>query len=100
MDMSRIAAAPLPAPRPRPEPAGGEQDATSFGEMMQHGIGSVADAERRADSTAQRFAVGDPGIDVHDVTVAAAEASVSVQLMVSLRDRAMDAYQQIMNLQV
>lgn len=71
-----------------------------FGEMLSDGIESVANAEREADSLSQRFAVGDPDVNIQDVTVATTEAGLSVQLMVAVRDRALEAYQQIINLQV
>ncbi|MEM9035310.1 MAG: flagellar hook-basal body complex protein FliE [Actinomycetota bacterium] len=80
--------------------AGSGQAAAGFGEMLNDGIEAVASSERNADALAQRFAVGDPNVDIQDVTVATTEAGLSVQLMVAVRDRALDAYQQIINLQV
>jgi len=80
-----------------PSGPAGSQD---FGEMLASGLESVSAAENRADDLAQRLAIGDPGVELHDVTIAAAEAGLSVQLMVAVRDRALEAYQQIINLQV
>lgn len=72
----------------------------SFAEMVSGGIDSVSTAEANADSLAERLAVGDPTVQLHDVTIAAAEASLSLQLMVAVRDRALEAYHEIMNLQL
>lgn len=84
----------------RSGPAATESDAPSFGEMLESGVGAVSRSESTADDLAQRFAVGDPDVEVHDVTVAASEASLNVQLLVAVRDRAVEAYQTIINLQV
>lgn len=78
----------------------GTDEAPGFGEMLEAGVKAVADAERRADDLSQRFAVGDPNVQIQDVTVATTEAGLNVQLMVGVRDRALEAYQQIINLQV
>lgn len=80
--------------------ASGAAAGADFGQMLEDGIEAVGDAERSADDLAERFAVGDPGVQIQDVTVAAAEAGLSVQLMVAVRDRALEAYQQVVNLQV
>jgi flagellar hook-basal body complex protein FliE len=71
-----------------------------FGDMLASGLESVSASENQADDLAQRLAIGDPTVELHDVTIAAAEAGLSVQLMVAVRDRALEAYQQIMNLQI
>ena len=75
-------------------------EAPGFSEMLQAGVEAVADSERKADDLSQRFAVGDPNVQIQDVTVATTEAGLNVQLMVGVRDRALEAYQQIINLQV
>ena len=74
--------------------------AGSFADMISGGIESVSAAEVNADQLAERLATGDPTVQLHDVTIAAAEATLSLQLMVAVRDRALDAYTQIMNLQL
>lgn len=75
-------------------------EVTRFADMVEGGLSAVSRAENSADDLAQRFAVGDPDVQVHDVTVAATEASLNVQMLVAVRDRAVEAYQQIINLQV
>ena len=75
-------------------------EAPGFSEMLEAGVKAVADSERTADDLSQRFAVGDPNVQIQDVTVATTEAGLNVQLMVGVRDRALEAYQQIINLQV
>ena len=109
MDIGAVGAAGAGQYQPiRPSEAGASgvsedaeaKEAPGFGEMLNAGIEAVADSERRADDLSQRFAVGDPNVQIQDVTVATTEAGLNVQLMVAVRDRALEAYQQIINLQV
>ncbi|MEM9711740.1 MAG: flagellar hook-basal body complex protein FliE [Actinomycetota bacterium] len=108
MDIGAVGAAgaqrfqPVRPTQPEAPNAGGSgvDEAPGFAEMLEDGITAVADAERQADDLAQRFAVGDPSVQIQDVTVATTEAGLSVQLMVAVRDRALEAYQQVINLQV
>jgi flagellar hook-basal body complex protein FliE len=80
--------------------AGGAGGKTDFGDAIAKGIEAVSSADTKADGLAQALATGDPTVQLHDVTVAAAEANLSLQLMVAVRDKAVEAYQEIINLQV
>ncbi len=97
---------PIPPTNPIRPPAGvGATGAAGagggdFSSMLADGIESVSRTEHQADDLAQRLAIGDPTVQIHDVTIAAAEAGLSVQMLTAVRDRAVEAYQQIINLQV
>ncbi|MFV1989183.1 MAG: flagellar hook-basal body complex protein FliE [Acidimicrobiales bacterium] len=80
--------------------AGNASSGTDFGEAISRNIGAVSAAENKADGLVQALATGDPTVQLHDVTVAAAEANLSLQLMVAVRDKAVEAYREIINLQV
>ncbi len=54
---------------------------------------------QKADSLAEGVATGDLQ-DVHQFTAAAAKAQLGVELTVALRNRAVEAYQEIMRMQV
>jgi flagellar hook-basal body complex protein FliE len=63
------------------------------------GLQSLQDATTKADGLAQGVATG--GLqDVHQFTSAAAKAQLGVELTVALRNRAVEAYQDIMRMQV
>jgi flagellar hook-basal body complex protein FliE len=63
------------------------------------GLESVAGLERTADQTVSSFASGG-SVQIQDVMTATAKANLGMQVMVELRNKALDAYQQIMNIQV
>ena len=70
-----------------------------FGEMLSNAIDSVAAKEAHADSMVARLAAGDD-VQLHEVAIATTEAALAVELMVAVRDQAIQAYQQIANLQL
>lgn len=70
-----------------------------FGDMVGNAIQNVSNAEHKADDLVQRLARGED-VELHQVSIATTEAALSVQLMVAVRDQAIDAYTQIMNMQL
>jgi flagellar hook-basal body complex protein FliE len=75
--------------------AGGE----GFTSSIRQALESVSAAERQADAIAVDIASGgDSG--VHELMVATAKASLSVDLLVQVRNRAVEAYQEIMRMQI
>lgn len=78
---------------------GGIGDGPDFGETLKRGIEAVSDAEHAADEVAQNIASGGPA-EIHDLMVATSKASLSVDLLVQVRNRAVEAYQEIMRMQV
>ncbi len=73
----------------------GKAGASSFAQSLQ----SVEKLTSKADTLAEGVATGDLK-DVHQFTAAAAKAQLGVELTVSLRNRAVEAYQEIMRMQV
>jgi flagellar hook-basal body complex protein FliE len=76
----------------------GTSSSTSSNAFTQ-GLQSVQDLQSNADQLAQQVATG--SIDnISDFTTAAAKASLAVSLTAALRNRAVEAYQDIMRMQV
>lgn len=102
-------ASPIPPVGPGPEAAGGaaraeqagaaKADDTGFAEALRDGVAEVSAAEGEVDAVAQELAVGGDA-EVHDLMAATAKASLSVDLLVQARNRAVEAYQEIMRMQV
>ena len=67
--------------------------------MLGDAVQNVSNAEHRADGLLQQLARGED-VELHQVTIATTEAALSVQLMVAVRDQAVEAYTQIMNMQL
>ncbi len=70
-----------------------------FGQVIAGALDAVSAAEAGADAIAQDIAAGgDSG--VHELMVAMTKASLSVELLAQVRNRALEAYQEIMRMQV
>ena len=71
----------------------------SFGQMLQNAIGDVNQAQLHAGDLSSRFAAGE-NIDVHQVMIAAQEASVALNLAIQVRNKLVDGYQELMRVNV
>ena len=69
-----------------------------FGTMLAQGIDSLQGVQNKADTLAVQAATGDLQ-SIQDYTIAATEASTATQLAVALRNQAVSAFTQIMQLQ-
>jgi flagellar hook-basal body complex protein FliE len=71
----------------------------SFGDVVVKALDGLQATQDNADGLAVKAATGDLS-DVHNYTIAASEASLATDLTVALRDRAVEAFQSIMGMQV
>ncbi|HWW47111.1 MAG TPA: flagellar hook-basal body complex protein FliE [Xanthobacteraceae bacterium] len=74
--------------------AGGAQ----FGALVKEAIGSVVEAGRKADSETMAMAQGKANI--MDVVTAVSETDVAVSTLVSVRDRVIQSYEDIMRMPI
>jgi flagellar hook-basal body complex protein FliE len=71
---------------------------TDFASALAGSLQSVQDSQDKADGLSVKAATGNL-TDVHDYMIAATEASLSTQLTVAVRDKAIDAFNEIMRMQ-
>lgn len=83
------------APATAVDPAAGAE----FGSMVLDGLDRLEGLTDRADGLAVEAATGKLE-NIHDYTIAASEASVATQLTVALRNKAVEAFNEIMRMQV
>ena len=57
-------------------------------------------AEHVATASAERFAKGDPGMGIHEVVIASEKANIAVRYATTLKNKALEAYRELMNTQV
>jgi flagellar hook-basal body complex protein FliE len=77
---------------------GGEASAPSFSSVLKDALGSVAEAGRKSD--AQTVAMAQGKANVMDVVTAVAETDVAVSTLVSVRDRVIQAYEDILKMPI
>ncbi|MDI3257222.1 MAG: flagellar hook-basal body complex protein FliE [Kyrpidia sp.] len=70
-----------------------------FAEWFGRALDQVGQLQQQADDVAARFVAGQ-GPDVHDVMIAAQQAFLALQTVVQIRDRAVEAYQEMMRMQI
>ena len=70
-----------------------------FGSMVLDGLDKLESVNDHADKLAVQAATGDLTA-IHDYTIAATEASVTTQLTVAVRNKAVEAFNEIMRMQV
>ncbi|MER7283785.1 flagellar hook-basal body complex protein FliE [Dactylosporangium sp. NPDC000244] len=76
------------------DPAAGMQ----FGNMVAQGLQKLQDVQNTADNLAVEAATGRL-TDVHDYIIAATQASLATSLTVAVRNKALDAFNEIMRMQ-
>ncbi|GAB6158029.1 flagellar hook-basal body complex protein FliE [Desulfotomaculum varum] len=74
-------------------------DKESFAGVLNKAIDKLNQAELKADETAQKFLVGEIQ-DLHQVTIAMQEAKLTMQLAVEVRNKIVEAYQEISRMQL
>jgi flagellar hook-basal body complex protein FliE len=80
-----------------PSAAGGS-GGSNFANALAGSLTQVQNAQTKADDLAVKAATGSL-TDVHDYMIASTEASLSTQLTVAVRNKALDAFNDIMRLQ-
>ena len=73
--------------------------AAASGPSFAQGLQQVQELQTKANTAATGVATGEL-TDIHQFTTASAKASLGVELTVALRNRAVEAYQEIMRMQV
>ena len=86
---SSIPAAPARARKP---------SGPSFGALLKDAIGGVLDAGKKSDAQTVAMAAGKA--NVMDVVTAVAETDVAVSTLVSVRDRVIQSYEDIMKMPI
>jgi len=71
----------------------------ALGARFDAALAQVSDAQNAADVHLARLAAGEK-VDIHTTMIALQEADIHLRTMVSVRDRAVEAYQQIMNMPI
>ncbi|MEQ1833629.1 MAG: flagellar hook-basal body complex protein FliE [Candidatus Eisenbacteria bacterium] len=88
----------LSMPTATPSADGLGSGGPSFGDMFKKVLTDTSDMETSSKDLIQSFLRGEP-VELHQVMAASEEASISLELLVELRNKLTDAYRSVMNVQ-
>jgi flagellar hook-basal body complex protein FliE len=75
----------------------GEAKGVDFSDTLTRALGDAHEAEKSSAQMADGFAKGDPAIGIHEVMIAAEKASIQVRYAVTLKNKVLEAYRELMN---
>lgn len=75
-------------------------DGPNFADMLGQAVGKVNETQQASNQLAKAFEIGQSGVDLTDVMIASQKASVSFQAMTQVRNKLVQAYQDIMQMPV
>ncbi|VVO04713.1 Flagellar hook-basal body complex protein FliE [Pseudomonas fluorescens] len=73
---------------------------SSFSEMLGQAVNKVSDTQQASSQLASAFEIGKSGVDLTDVMISSQKASVSFQALTQVRNKLVQAYQDIMQMPV
>ncbi len=97
----------LLAPEPLKLPGsinGGESvssgdEKAGFGKLLLDKLNEVNQLQRKADTITENFLAGQ-NVDLHEVMIAVEKASLAMQMTLEVRNKLLEAYQHISNMQI
>ncbi len=75
------------------------EEKTDFKEMLMDAIADVSKLEKESDAITEDFIAGKTD-SIHSVLIAAEKASISLEMVVEVRNKVLDAYNEIMRMQI
>jgi flagellar hook-basal body complex protein FliE len=83
-----------------PPMMGGDSSKVSFAAVLKDGLDKVNAAQQQARASATAFELGKPGVDLAQTMLDMQKASISFRAAVEVRNKLVNAYQEIMNMPV
>ncbi len=75
-------------------------DGGGFAEALKQSVDAVSETQKNAAAAAQAFEAGEPGAQLTDVMIELQKADLSFKAMTEVRNKLVNAYQEIMNMPV
>ena len=77
---------------------GGGDETKAFGDLLNQALAGVTETGKMAEAKASELASG--RTDIVDLVTAVAETEMAIETMVTVRDRVISAYQEIINMPI
>ncbi len=69
----------------------------SFGDTLKRALNDVSAAQERSSDTLGAFLRGEP-VEMHQVMAASEEAGIALEMLIEVRNKFLDAYRQLTNM--
>jgi flagellar hook-basal body complex protein FliE len=73
---------------------------TNFSQVLAASLDQVNAMQQQASGLKTAYEIGDPSIDLPDVMISMQKASLAFEATVEVRNKLLNAYQEVMNMQV
>lgn len=80
------------------DPTKGDPSSSSFADIFQKALGEIGDAQSSARDAMSAFVRGED-VELHDVMAAAEEAGIALELLIEVRNKLVEAYRTLANMQ-
>jgi len=80
----------------KPTPAESHQ---SFATFLKNSINQVNEAQNQSDIMTEKLVKGE-NVDLHQVMITAQKASITLQTTIEIRNKVIEAYQEVMRMQI
>lgn len=97
--IAAIGVEPAPASALLGGPVVHQDETTRFGELIARSVRDVEGKVETAQDLVRAFALDEP-VPIHQVTIALEEARLAVELAMQVRNRLVDGYRELMNMQL
>lgn len=82
------------------EPSRKAEKPVELGNAFTDALQSATKLEKTATEQATKFADGDPSIGIHEVVIASEKANIALRFATTLKNKALEAYRELMQTQV
>jgi flagellar hook-basal body complex protein FliE len=83
-----------------PKPADDEKKDGGFAAVLKSSLTEVNRMQQKADAAITALATGDNKVSLHETMIAMEQADVSFRMMMQVRNKIVEAYQEILRMQV
>ena len=83
-----------------PAPAAPATPGVNFADVLKSSLDSVAKVQANSEAMQKAFVLGDNSVSLSDTMISMQKASINLQATVQVRNKVVQAYNDIMNMQV
>lgn len=89
------------AVKPQPLQEGQQNNGrVDFSQVMQNAVGQVNELQKSSGEMKTAFEMGDPNVNLVDVMIASQKASVAFEATLQVRNKMVEAYQEVMRMSI